>query len=314
MGDEKLEILEMLSEGKIAVADAARLIDALEASRQKRDGDGGSAKKSAAVQDAMTSVKETLAGIGPLIGRMVGEISMEFQKDRNFPGESEAEELPELDAPGGRFVIEEGMKLFVRNDKREGPGGGDVFLEGIEGDTCEIEAQDAKNLRVLSSSSGPVIRWSGGPLTVRVPATVDELFAYTLGGDLQVGALACPAQLKSMGGDLRLTSPSRRFQAKTMGGNIRITLGPEFCEPSEAKTMGGNIRVDVTAGTRATETEATTMGGSIIVDDEFGHVSKGGNLGKQRVTITLGEGQPGSQLKVKTMGGNIEIGRARHAR
>jgi hypothetical protein len=313
MGNEKLEILEMLKEGRIDVDDAARLIEALEEGKQRRDSDrdGGAAKKSAAVQDAMVSVKETLAGIGPLVGRMVGEISTEFTKDRNFPGENEAEELPEMEAPDGRLVIEEGARLFVRNDKRDGPGGGDLFFEGVEGDVCEIESGEAKNLRVLRSSSGPVIRWSGGPLHIKVPATVDELFAYTLGGDLQCGELACPAQLKSMGGDLRLTSPSRRFQAKTMGGNIRLRLGPEFCEPSEAKTMGGNIRVDVIEGMPATETEATTMGGSILIDDEFGRISKGGNLGKQKVTVTLGEGQPGSRLKIQTMGGNIEIGRAR---
>jgi hypothetical protein len=313
MGMEKLEILEMLKEGKIEVADAARLLDALEDGMKKRGsrGEGDSSKKHAAVQDAMNSVKETLAGIGPLVGRMVGEISTEFQRDRNFPGESEGEELPEMEAPENRFRIEAGQKLFIRNDKQEGPGGGDVYIEGIDGGTCEFEGDEAKNLRVLRSSSGPVIRWSGGTLKIKVPATVEELLAYTLGGDLQVGKLGCPARLKSMGGDLRLTSPSRHFHAKTMGGNIRLRLGPEFCEPSEAKTMGGNIRVDVADGLPITETEAVTMGGSIMVSDELGRVRKGGNLGKQKINITLGDGQPGSRLKVKTMGGNIEIGRAR---
>ncbi len=315
MGDEKLEILEMLKEGKIEPADALRLIEALEAGNQKRDNEktGDSSKKSAAVQDAMNSVKETLAGIGPFVGRMVGEISTEFQKDRNFPGESEAEELPELEIEDNRIPIDPGMKLFIRNDKQEGPGGGDVFIEGIEGDACEVEGEAAKNLRILRSSSGPVIRWSGGPLKIKVPATVEELFAYTLGGDMHVGALDCPAQLKSMGGDLRLMSPSRHFQAKTMGGNIRLRLGPEFCEASEANTMGGNIRIDVAEGAPLIETEATTMGGSIMVADELGRIRKGGNLGKQKITVTLGEGQPGSRLKVKTMGGNIEIGRVHDA-
>jgi hypothetical protein len=314
MTEEKREILRMLSEGKIDVDQTERLLVALEEGQHKREKEkkSTSARKHQAIQDTLSSVKEALAGVGPTVARIAGEITTEFQKERTFPGEMDAEELPPLECVDNRLPIEEGAKLFIRNDRTDGPGGGDLSIESTAGDTCEIESGDARNLRILRSSSGPVIRWSGGPLKVKVPSTVAEVFGYTLGGKADVSELHCPVQIKSMGGDLRLIGLKRRFKAKTMGGNIRLKLSKSCCEPSEAKTMGGNIRVDVAEGMPRTETRAVTMCGTILVDDGLGQIKQSGGLGQQKVTVDLGDGEPGSTLKVKTMGGNIEIRRVRH--
>jgi len=313
MSDEQREILGMLAEGRIDVAEAERLLAALaEGEKQRQAGERTGGRRQAGVQEALHSVRETLAGIGPMMGRMAGEIATEFQKDHTFPGESEAGALPEIeDLADGRFAVAAGERLYVRNDKVDGPGGGDMIIEGIAGDRCELEAGEARNLRVLRSSSGPVVRWSGGPLTVRVPGTAAEVLAYTLGGDARVGGVGCPVQVKSMGGDLLLADLGRRFQAKTMGGNIRIKLGAAGCEASEARTMGGNIRVDVDPAVPRTEAEAVTMGGSILVEEAVGEVDRSSSLGKQRWTVRLGGGDPAGSLRLKTMGGNIEIRRAR---
>jgi hypothetical protein len=311
MSDEKREILGMLSDGKIDVDEAERLLLALEAGAKKRgthDGTGSS-RKQQAVQDALNSVREVLAGVGPMVGRVAGEISTEFQKDRNFPGEMEAEELPLLEHEGDRFPVAEGEKLFIRNDKVDGPGGGDLIVTTTADHLCLYQGDGAKNVRILSSSSGPVIRWSGGLLRVQVPAQVAELFAFTLGGDSELTDLPCPAQVKSMGGDLQLTDLGHRFKAKTMGGNIRLKLPVTGDEASEAKTMGGNIRIEVAEESIGTATEAVTLGGTILVDEELGAIDRGSNLGKKRVRIDLGEGETKASLKVKTMGGNIEIRR-----
>ncbi|MCP4548124.1 MAG: DUF2089 domain-containing protein [bacterium] len=310
MHDEKREILNMLSTGDISVDEAIRLMEALEDGErnEERKSEG---RKQQGVHDAVHSIKETLSGVGPLVGRIVGEIGTEFQKDRNFPGENEAEELPPLEHEDNRFPIEEGDRLYIRNDKEEGPGGGDLLIESSEGEFCLFDNSETKNFRLLRSSSGPVIRWSGGRLKVTVPATVAELFAYALGGDLVIRDLDCPVRAKSMGGDLRLVRLKRKFKAKTAGGNIRLVLGPDSLEEGTARTMGGNIRVEVLEGTPRTETEAVTMGGAILVEDEFGETRKGHNFGKQKVSVMLGDNGSGSSLKVKTMGGNIEIRRAR---
>ncbi|MBN2172324.1 MAG: hypothetical protein JW819_13475 [Candidatus Krumholzibacteriota bacterium] len=313
MSDEQREILGLLAEGRIDVAEAERLLAALAAGEKRREaGERAAGRRQAGVQEALHSVRDTLAGIGPMMGRMAGEIATEFQKDHTFPGESEAGALPEIDEfEDGRFAVAAGERFYIRNDKVDGPGGGDLVIAGVPGEHCELEAGEARNLRVLRSSSGPVVRWSGGPLTVRVPETAAEVLAYTLGGDARVGGVSCPVQVKSMGGDLLLTDLGRRFQAKTMGGNIRIKLGAAGCEASEARTMGGNIRIDVGPAVPRTEAEAATMGGSILVEEAVGEVDKGSSLGKQKWTVHLGGGEPAGSLRLRTMGGNIEIRRAR---
>lgn len=314
MSEEQREILQMLSEGKIGVEDAERLLGALEEGRRRdeTEAQSGAARKQPAVQEALTSVREALAGLGPMVGRIAGEISTEFQKERNFPGEHEAEELPDLERDGNRFTVPQGAKLYIRNDKHGGPGGGDLEIVGTEGEQCVMEGEEARNLRVLRSSSGPVIRWSGKPLKVLVPATVSEVYAYTLGGDAEVGALHCPVSVKSMGGDLQLSGLTHRFRAKTMGGNIRLGLGAGHLENSEAKTMGGNIRVDISPQAPSLEVEAVTMCGNIVVDDELGHIERTSNVASQKMKVNLGPGTPESALKVKTMGGNIEVRRTSH--
>ncbi len=314
MSTEQREILQMLSEGKIGVEDAERLLGALEEGRRRDEAEAqsGGARKQPAVQEALNSVREMLAGLGPMVGRIAGEISTEFQKERNFPGEHEAEELPDLEREGNQFTVSAGEKLYIRNDKRGGPGGGDLEILGTDGERCIMAGDEARNLRVLRSSSGPVIRWSGKSLKVFVPTTVSEVYAYTLGGDASVGALHCPVSVKSMGGDLQLSGLSHRFRAKTMGGNIRLGLSAGRLENSEAKTMGGNIRVDISPEAPSLEVEAMTMCGNIVVDDELGHIERTSNVASQKMKVNLGPGTPEAALKVKTMGGNIEVRRSNH--
>lgn len=312
MSDERQEILQMLSEGRIDVDGAERLLIALEEGRRRRELEERPAagRKQQAVHDALASVKQTVAGIGPMIGRIAGEISGEFQKERPFPGELDAEQLPLLPHEGGVFEVEEGAKLFLRNDKEGGPGGGDLVLVGGDGPDCEVEGDLASNLRIMKSSSGPVIRWAGGFLKVTVPATVAGVFVHALGGDADLSGLRCPLQVKSTGGDLRLADLKRGFKVKTMGGNIRVLLRAECSDECEAKTMGGNIRIDVEDGTWGTRTEAIALGGSIAVDETLGLIEKSGRLGRQVAQLQLGEGEAFASLLCKTMGGNIEIRRA----
>lgn len=312
MTEERTEILRLLADGKIDVDAAHRLLEAAEEGQRRRrqQARSGLGRGQQAIQEALTSVKDTVAGIGPMIGRIAGEIGAEFQKERTFPGENEAEELPDQECEGNTFPIAEGKKLFIRSDKGGEPGGGELCLVSVDGDRCELEGDQIHDLRVLASASGPVIRWTGGLLKVKIPSTVAEVFAHTLTGNAQVDSLPCPIQIKSMGGDLHLVGLTREFKVKTMGGNIRIGLGPGSTEPCEASTMGGNIRVEVSENTLRTETEAVTTGGSILIDDDLGRTKKGGYPGRQRIDVWLGRGEDGSTLKVKTMGGNIEIRKA----
>jgi len=137
MSDEQREILRMLSESKITVQEAERLLGALDEGQRRRQTEmNESSKTQQPMREAISSLRDVVAGIGPFVGRMVGEISTEIQKDHNFPGESDAEVLPPIELQNSSFVIGGAEKLFIRSDKEGGPGAGDLFVETIEGNTC----------------------------------------------------------------------------------------------------------------------------------------------------------------------------------
>ena len=74
MSDERREVLSLLSEGRIDVDGAERLLEALEDGREKREpprGAGSRAQKT--VQEALSAVRDTVAGLGPMVGRIAGE-------------------------------------------------------------------------------------------------------------------------------------------------------------------------------------------------------------------------------------------------
>ena len=79
MSQEQTEILQMLAGGAISVEEAERLLNALAEGQKKAAAaaGGGSQCKQQGVQEALHSVREAVAGIGPTVARMVGEISTE---------------------------------------------------------------------------------------------------------------------------------------------------------------------------------------------------------------------------------------------
>jgi DUF4097 and DUF4098 domain-containing protein YvlB len=187
------------------------------------------------------------------------------------------------------------------------PGEGDLFIQGVDGDSCRIGKESARQVKVRQNSSHFVIQWSGESLTVEVPKTVVMLNVRTKGGDIHVKQLGCKMSVKTFGGNLELLDLMKNFKAKTMGGNINLLLSKEWQGNGRAHTMGGNIELSIPANV-SLQAEAITMGGNINVDKDIRQVeSKQFFPGKSSVKVQIGEENTNSLIALKTMGGDIKL-------
>jgi hypothetical protein len=312
MSEERKEILRMVADRVITVDDAERLLRALAEGERREESSppppprGHRRGRARGMGMALGGLGEALAGIGPMV-RAVVEDAVSGLADATLElGDDDEEGLEAVDLADGRFRLEPGAKLVIRNDRRQGQGGGDLILERVEGEECELVGEEAENLRVFVGERKAVVRWAGGLLRVRVPASVRELKAMTLGGDIEVMGVPCEQSLKTMGGGLYLREMSASFKAKTMGGGIDLSLAPTWRGSAKATSMGGTIQVQVPRGI-ALRVEARTMGGTIDVPSGLGRVLRTRGTAKQKVELELGEGDSRGELELKTMGGDIRF-------
>jgi DUF4097 and DUF4098 domain-containing protein YvlB len=109
-------------------------------------------------------------------------------------------------------------------------------------------------------------------------------------------------KIKSMGGGVSIDGVEGTFSGKTMGGSLNLTnLKGEL----QLTTMGGSV----TLTNSDVDGRVKTMGGRALVEDIFGDVkvtSMGGEVTHRRVTRPGGD-SIGDQVKIDTMGGNINV-------
>jgi len=297
VSEEQKEILQLLADKSITVEEAERLLGALADGQRRREAtDAPGSERKRGVQEVITSVRDTLSEIGPAIRDLVGDSTDDF-------GDQESG----TSMPISPIPLPAGSRLIIKNDRYRGRSGGDLSIEGADVEQCEFLGGRLRNLRIHPDPRGATIRWSGGHLRLRVPANLGELTATTMGGDIEVDGLACPLAVKSMGGDLDLCGLSREFKAKTMGGAVTLILTREWAGDSSAVTMGGNINATVFEAMEATRVQAETLGGQIEIRDRLEAPPTHSTSGVHRTVIQIGNGNPSSHLKLKTMGGNITL-------
>ena len=307
---EEKEILQMLSDKVINVDEAERLLNAL-GSRQKR-AEGSEMPPAGArrtLQSALAGINESLSEIGPMIGSVIAEATSGLRDEDQDIDEARERGREKIELVDGKFKVEPGTRLIIRNDRvsRSGMSGKNgLTIEGIEGDHCHLNDDEIENLSVSRVSAGILIRWTSGDLSLQIPSTVDSIRAKTMGGNINVNGPGCEAVVKTMGGDMVMTGLANKFKAKTMGGNIRLELSPGWSGSSKAATMGGNI-VAVIPTELSTEINAMTMGGEIGADEGIGTIHATGSVANRKSRIVTGNGGSDSSLHLKTMGGNINI-------
>lgn len=307
MSEAQKEILKMLSDNVITVDEAERLLKALnEGEKRKEETKSRTARGTAhSITSVLEAVGETLSEIGPMVKNTVEDVITGLVGDDL--GDLHEEKLEDVEPIEGAYKIGEGKRMLIVNTWKGWPGEGDLFIQGVDGDSCKIEGERAKHVRVQQNSSHFVIHWSGEALQVEVPKTVTMLKVRTKGGDIRVEQLGCDMSVKTLGGNLEMFDLVKNFKAKTMGGNINLSLSKEWQGNGQAHTMAGNIDLSIPAET-SLQAEAITMGGNISVDKDIRQVeSKQFFPGKSSVKVQVGEEHPDSLIALRTMGGDIKL-------
>lgn len=178
--------------------------------------------------------------------------------------------------------------------------GADIKISGWDKELVNVKSsfsgRDADNIELSfdESTSGLKISTdflriknnnsSSGRIELKVPKKLSVLIS-TMGGDVTVEGLNGKLEGRTMGGDLSFSKLDGNLDFTTMGGKVSLTNS----------NVNGHVK---------------TMGGEVIVEDVTGDVNAESMGGKVIQKNVKSSGNSGSEVKIKTMGGPIELDEA----
>lgn len=140
--------------------------------------------------------------------------------------------------------------------------------------------------------------------TVKVPAGV-RFAGRTVNGDVTTGSLGGPVSISTVNGSVEFSS-SAYGQASTVNGSIKGTLGSSLWDGELAfSTVNGSITLDLPADT-STDVRASTVNGDITTDFPL---TVSGRVSRRSVSGTIGGGNGGRSLALKTVNGSVNLNR-----
>jgi DUF4097 and DUF4098 domain-containing protein YvlB len=139
---------------------------------------------------------------------------------------------------------------------------------------------------------------------VRVPAGV-EFSGRTVNGGITVNSLASNVSSHTVNGSISI-STSGYATAKTVNGEISARIGNSNWPGSlEFKTVNGEINRDLPATASAT-VKASTFNGEVSSDFPLTVLGK---FSRKELSGTIGSGESGRELIIKTLNGSINLRR-----
>ncbi|MDD5090889.1 MAG: hypothetical protein PHQ23_08230 [Candidatus Wallbacteria bacterium] len=303
------EILQMLKDGIITVDDAERLLKALSEGDKKESPASGAGKKQKTV---FSTIEDAVAGIGPMIADGISEIGPAIRdalgdigSDTGFTEESEADGYRQINPENGIFEIPEGSRLRILPRKGHlQEKGGAVDIKAGSGTECSFTSTG--DFVLLQREKEFILRRRGGDLNLTLPDSVRELVVKSMGGEIRTRGIICQSELKTMGGSIRAIETGGNLVAKTMGGGLEILLSKGWNGELKAMTMGGNVLLSVPVGIQ-TGFSASTMAGEIRIGESINSDLQCKGFPFPRFTGTIGKGQSGSSIFLKTMAGNVTV-------
>jgi DUF4097 and DUF4098 domain-containing protein YvlB len=302
MGDEKQQILQMVADGVISAEDGVKLLEALEKGEQKRRESEQRTPHRLHRRIVAEGIGERLAEIGPMVRTAVCEAFAGV-------GDGDIEEIIEIETgPGVDYdefkkpvELSDGTTVNIRNSGRS--HGGELVLRGTKGKKIEVIEGNAD---VSTRESECFVRWKDGELVLGIPETAAALEISLRGASIVTENLKASVDLKSKGGSINLEGQEGTFCLKTMGGCIVIELDESWKTGSKASTMGGSITLALPSSLSA-DISASAVGGDIAISEGLGEVSMSRSHAGSKVRLQVGEDDEAPRIKLKTMGGSIEI-------
>ncbi len=295
MTEERRRILDMLSEGKVTVEDAERLLEALQGThrvetRKKRriDAPLSPIPGVEALQDSLEGLEESLSDGDNDARDGGGKTSM--RDDAFAVGDN-----PRLVVRGfnGRIRVRAGEPGSIRVRARLKRPRGIKYSAVQEGDLITVEAKPDRqsagflhgfsrqssgaNIEVtvpvttsvdLATSNGPVelrgTEGSGEVQTKNAPIRVEQfkgdLNAATKNGSITIKTLSGSAELSTMNSRVSIEDAHGRFEVRTINGPIKFQGSMEPKSHNRLSTLNGNIKVALDAEPSLALTAATTNG------------------------------------------------------
>ena len=299
MNEARLKILTMLSEKKISVEEAERLLKALEPETKPKG-----------------------------VGEMFRDIGRSFQR---IPQTEAAQIMADVveqvkDTVGSIGSVLEGtdkdqqLQIMPGTDLKVHHGGGHLLLHATEEDQLILSgarrgcSMDSANNRVVVNSGGNnlavgvpanvttlAVSAGGGNVSVR-GLTLQHLHAKAAGGHLTLDEVhVTELRLSSMGGHIDLRKiQSASIGARAIGGNITLQLSPEGEAHVDLHSVGGNLELYLPAECMF-RVDAETLGGRFSTEFELQDYKSHGGHTEGRVGVS------DVQLQLRTTGGNIRI-------
>jgi hypothetical protein len=303
MAEERMQVLNMIREGKITAEEGARLLEAL---RGPEAGAGEAPQGSAQGSAPKGAGRARPGGLGDdPIGTIASTVAEMLQKsglggwrggswsngplqglERRRQRESEGWELISLsEGDHGTFDVPAGARFAVETES------GGISARAVESGPARLalEGDDLVNFAVYAARKGDEVVLSAyrtehfarlPRLVIDVPAGIASLSERTSGGSLRATAFACPVTMRTSGGGIHVDEQGAgAVEARTSGGGIHVMGRPESVD---LHTSGGGIHFRGQTGAL----QAVTSGGSVTLDG---------------VRLAAGE------HRAKTSGGSIRV-------
>ena len=285
MTEERRRILDMLSEGKVTVEEAERLLEALQGARRET-------RKKSRINAPLSPIpgvealQDTLGGLGEEIGRGLEESLSEWSESEEGPRDEDGKtsmrddtfavgDSPRLVVRGfnGRVRVRAGEPGSIRVRARLKKPRGIKYNAAQEGDLVTVEAKPNRPSEGFRHG-----QHAGANIEVTVPGATSVDLATSNG----------PVELRGTEG----------------GGEVQTKNGPIRVE---------NFKGDLNATTKNAPIAVKTLSGSAVLSTLNSRVSIEDGRGQFEVrTINgpikfQGSMEPKSHNKLSTLNGNIKV-------
>jgi hypothetical protein len=297
MSQARIEILRLISEGKITPEEGDRLLRALDEPPRGADEEPPGTKGwTEGVASVMQEVAET---VRRTTEEAVGAAQRVFEEAR--PG---AETISTRE---GGFEIPAGARLRVQHAIRVSFGGGSKGSHALlrVGSSDRVRVIRGEALEVHRAGSDFVLTWAKGPLELEIPAHLAALDVRCMGGDLEIQDFPGAMALDTMGGELRVRGPRVPFRFRTLGGKGRVSDLDIREGGAVISTAGGDVQIDIAPGA-SLAIRVSTLGGTIDFPPGTERDAQGKT--RRRATCVIGDGA--AELRIDTLGGDVRVRQA----
>lgn len=144
-------------------------------------------------------------------------------------------------------------------------------------------------------------RTSGGNLAL--VACTGNVELKTSGGNIKAGPVKGTENVDTSGGDIDLVGSGQSLEASTSGGDVVVQFQGPLTQDCTLKTSGGEVKAIIDPSSKF-HLDAHTSGGSVRANGLTIKIGEGG-VGKSKLEGDVNGG--GSELKLRTSGGNIDV-------